>query len=977
MKKLTALIAILIFVLNLSAQNQKKELISSNLKDYKYESFPNDPLKARVYTLDNGLKVFMSVYKNAPRIQTYIAVKAGSKNDPADATGLAHYLEHMVFKGSDKFGTLDFSKEGPLVAQIEDLFEVYRKTTDENKRKAIYNQIDSVSGLAAKYAIAQEYDKMVTSIGASGTNAYTSVEQTVYVNDIPSNQLEKFLTIESERFRKPVLRLFHTELEAVYEEKNRGLDNDGSKVWEALFGAMFKKHTYGTQTTIGTIEHLKNPSMKEIRKYFDAYYVPNNMAICLSGDFDPEKTIKIIDEKFGNMISKEVPKFIPPVEDSISAPFVKEVYGPSAANMRIAFRFNGADSQDADMLTLISKILFNQRAGLIDINLNQSQKVLGASAFDVIFKDYSLHVFSGQAKEGQKLEEVKDLLLAEVEKLKKGEFPEWLVEAAKNDLKLEKIKSLEDNSSRADEFVSSFAYDIPWNKYIEKSNRISKITKQQIVEFANKNYGKNYGVIYKRVGEDTAVVKVAKPQITPITVNSETESPYVKSILETKVPEIAPVFLDFQKDIKTSVVKGNIPVQHLKNTENELFNMYYVLEMGSNNDTKLRIAIDYLSYLGTSKYSSAQIREELYKLGCSFDVFSSEDRVYVSLSGLTQNFDKATQIFEHLLADAQPNIEALDNLRGDILKKRSNTKLSKGAILNGALFSYGIYGSQSPYKNILSEQDLKALKAEDLISIIRGLTSFEHKISYYGPEESDKFNAAIAALHNSPSKLKTIPQGLKFEEQPTLETQVFIVDYDMKQAEIIMLSKGDKYNKEDAAMVNLYNDYFGGGMSSIVFQEMRESKALAYSVFSQYKTPEKKENSYYQMAYIGTQADKLPEAMAGMFELLNNMPKADKKLDAARKSVIENIRTERITKQNILFSYDAFKKLGLDYDIRKDIFNKLPQLTMADVAAFQQKNIKDRKYSLLVLGKKENLNLPVLEKYGKIKFLTLEEIFGY
>ena len=977
MKKNALLVSILFLALNMSAQGIKKEITGANAKQFKYESFANDPLKARIYTLENGLKVYMTVYKNAPRIQTYIAVKAGSKNDPADATGLAHYLEHMVFKGSDKFGTMDFSKEGPLVSQIEDLFEVYRKTSDEDKRKAIYRQIDSVSGIAAKFAIAQEYDKMLTSIGASGTNAYTSVEQTVYVNEIPSNQLEKFLTIESERFRKPVLRLFHTELEAVYEEKNRGLDNDGSKVWEALFGAMFKKHTYGTQTTIGTIEHLKNPSMKEIKKYFDAYYVPNNMAICLSGDFDPEKTIEIIAEKFGKMVSKEVPKFIPPVEDPIKSPFIKEIYGPSAANMRIAFRFNGADSEDADMLSLISKIMFNQRAGLIDLNLNQSQKVLSAAAFDVIFKDYSLHVFSGQAKEGQKLEDVKDLLLAEIEKLKKGDFPDWLVEAAKNDLKLEKTKSLEENYSRADEFVSSFTYDIPWQKYIDKSNRISKITKQQIVDFANKNYGNNYAIIYKRVGEDTSIVKVTKPQITPITVNSENESPYVKAILDAKVPEIEPVFLDFQKDIKTSMVKGNIPLLYLKNTENELFSMYYILDMGSNHNKKLKIAVDYLSYLGTSKYSSAQIREELYKLGCSFNVFSSDDRVYVSLTGLTQNFEKATKIFEHLLADAKPNVEALENLKGDILKKRANTKLSKGAILNGGLYNYGVYGKQSPYTNILTEQELKALNAEELINIIKELNSFEHKIAYYGPEETDKLIAKITEHHITPSKLKSIPKGLTFEEQATEQTQVFIVDYDMKQAEVLMISKGEQYNKDNAAIIGLYNDYFGAGMSSIVFQEMRESKALAYSVYSNYRSPAKKENSYYQMAYIGTQADKLPEAMKGMFDLLNNMPKAEKKLEAAKKSGLENIRTERITKENILFTYESSKKLGLDYDIRKDIFNKLPQLKMSDVEAFQQKNIMNKNYTLLVLGKKENLNLEILEKYGKVKFLTLEEIFGY
>ena len=310
-------------------------------------------------------------------MQTYIAVRAGSKNDPADATGLAHYLEHMLFKGTDKYGSLDFEKEKVLIDQIEALYEEYRTIDmdDEENRNRVYAQIDSVSGEAAKFAIANEYDKMVSGIGAKGTNAYTSAESTVYVNDIPSNQLEKWLSIESERFRNPVFRLFHTELEAVYEEKNRGLDNDGRKMFEAMLSGLFQKHTYGTQTTIGTVEHLKNPSLTEIRKYFNKYYVPNNMAICLSGDFDPDQVIVWINEKFGSFERKDDPEFTPGVEEPITSPIIKEVYGPDVERVYLAFRFPGIEERETQVMRLIDMVLSNSQAGLVDLNLNQQQKV--------------------------------------------------------------------------------------------------------------------------------------------------------------------------------------------------------------------------------------------------------------------------------------------------------------------------------------------------------------------------------------------------------------------------------------------------------------------------------------------------------------------------------------------------------------------------------------------------------------------------
>ena len=419
---ITLIVAVgIYFAINVKQQMNK---IENN-----YEEVKGDPLKARIYTLDNGLKIYLTSYDDAPRVQTNIAVRAGSKNDPVDATGLAHYLEHMLFKGTDVYGSLDYEKEAPMLAKIESLYEEYRSysMSDIDNRNRIWRQIDSISGEAAKYAIANEYDKMVTGLGAKGTNAYTSNEKTVYINDIPSNQIEKWLKLEAERFRYPVFRLFHTELEAVYEEKNRGLDSDGNKLFEALFDGLYPNHQYGQQTTIGTIEHLKNPSLTEIRKYFNKYYVPNNMAICLSGDFDYDETIRLIDKYWGSFERKEDPSFDVIQEEPIKEVITKEVFGPEAERLYVGFRFDGANSEDAKMLTMMDMVLSNSSAGLIDLNLNQAQKLIGGGCFPYVLKDYSMHGFYGSPKQGQTLEEVKDLLLSQIEEVKAGNFPDWLV----------------------------------------------------------------------------------------------------------------------------------------------------------------------------------------------------------------------------------------------------------------------------------------------------------------------------------------------------------------------------------------------------------------------------------------------------------------------------------------------------------------------------------------------------------------------
>ncbi|MBT2558754.1 insulinase family protein [Hymenobacter sp. ISL-91] len=969
-------------------------------KEYTYQTVPGDPLKARIYTLDNGLTVYLSDYKDAPRIQTYVAVRAGSKNDPATATGLAHYLEHMVFKGTSQLGTQNWAAEKPELDKIEALYEQYRSQRDNPAaRQKTYHQIDSISGVAAKYAVANEYDKVMGAIGSQGSNAYTSVEQTVYQEDIPSNQLEKWAAIQSERLGELVPRLFHTELEAVYEEKNRGLDNDFSKEFEAINRTLFRQHQYGTQTTIGTVEHLQNPSITEIKAYFDKYYVPNNVALALSGDLDYDQTIRTIDKYFGQLKRKPVPAFTVAQQAPLTAPVVTKIVGPSAENVMLGFRFPGTSTPDALVLRMIDKILSNGQAGLIDLNLNQQQKVLQAASFTNINNDYSAHILYATPRQGQKLEEVRDLLLAQLDKVKKGDFPEWLIPAIINNDKLQRTKSYESNEARAGAFVDAFVARQDWKDYLQQVDDFGKITRADVMRVAQQYYGPGYALVYKRTGEDPNKVKVVKPAITPVPVNREVSSGFYKQVMAMSAPELQPVFLDYKQDIQETKLASGIPVFYTRNTENNLFNLYYVLDMGTNTNPRLGLATDYLQYLGTGKYSAAQLQQEFYKLGCSFAVQSSQDRTTVSLSGLDSNMEPALALFESLLAAPKPDAAALKNMVAGVLKAREDAKLNKGVILQQAMVNYAKYGPKNPFTTQLSEKELKALKPEQLTSLIQQLPTYEHRVLYYGPRKADNTPLAVYkekdprpdgnsvvgggllwtldALHKTPATLTAVPANKDFAEQPLNTPKVYWVDYNMVQAEILFLSKGPVFDKGIVPTTSLYNEYFGGGMGSIVFQELRESQALAYSASSRFSNADKLGRSSYNMSYIGAQADKLPEAMAGMQTLLTDMPAAEANLQIAKASIRNSIATDRITKSDILFSYERAKRLGLDYDLRRDVYEQTANMSFADLLQFQQDRVKGQPQTILVIGSKDRLNFKALAKYGKVEQLTLKEIFGY
>ncbi|MBD9092217.1 MAG: insulinase family protein [Bacteroides oleiciplenus] len=953
--------------------------LGSCTSKYSYETVPNDPLKARIYTLDNGLKVYMTVNKETPRIQTYIAVRVGGKNDPAETTGLAHYFEHLMFKGTTNFGTQNYEIEKPLLDQIEEQFEVYRKTTDSLERKAIYAKIDSISYEASKYAIPNEYDKLMAAIGANGTNAYTSFDVTCYTEDIPSNQIDNWAKIQAERFENCVIRGFHTELETVYEEKNMSLTRDPRKVYEAVLSSLFPHHPYGTQTVLGTQEDLKNPSIKNIKEYYKKWYVPNNMAICLSGDFDPDQMIATIDKYFGGLKpNPDLPKLNLPKETDITAPIVREVFGPDAESVALAWRFPGAASKDVETLQVVSQILYNGQAGLFDLDLTQQQKTLSSYCYPMAMSDYSALMMQGRPKQGQTLDEVKDLMLGELKKLRDGDFDEKMLEANINNFKLYQMQQLENNNARADMFVESFVNGSDWADEVTALDRMSKLTKDDIVAFANKYLkDNNYAIIYKKQGKDPNEKKMSKPEITPIVMNRDTVSSFLKEIQASVVQPIEPVFLDYSKDLSQLKAKSDLPVLYKQNTTNDIFQLIYLFDMGSNNDKALGTAAQYLEYLGTADMTPEEVKSEFYRLACSFFVSPGSKRTYVVLSGLNENMPAAMELFEKLMANAQVNKEAYDNMAKDVLKARKDAKLNQMQNFS-RLVSYATYGPKSPATNLLSESELTYMNPQELIDRIKELNSFKHRILYYGPSSQDDLLAIINKEHQVPEALKDIPAGNNFEPLLTPETKVFIAPYDAKQIYMSQISnKGEKFDPSAESGRQLYNEYFGGGMNSIVFQEMRESRGLAYSAWAGMLKPSYLTDPYTLRTQIATQNDKMIDAINTFNDIINNMPESEAAFKLAKDGMIARMRTDRTIKMDVIWDYISAQYLGQNVDSRIQLYNDVQNMTLKDVVDFQNKWVKGRTYTYAILGDKKELDMDALKKVGPVIELKQEEIFGY
>ena len=959
---------------------------SAQAKEYKYETVPGDFTKTRIYTLDNGLKVYLSVNKEKPRIQTYIAVRTGSKNDPAETTGLAHYLEHLMFKGSLQFGTTDAVAEAPLLDEIEQRYEAYRQLTDPEARRAAYHGIDSVSQVAAQYFIPNEYDKLMAAIGAQGTNAFTSNDMTVYTEDIPSNEIENWAKVQSDRFQHMVIRGFHTELEAVYEEYNIYLTDDGDKVLSAIGKKLTPTHPYGTQTTIGTQEHLKNPSITNIKNYFKKWYVPNNVAICMSGDFEPDQVMTILERYFGQWQPAcgadgkplaTVPQPVFPEQRPLTAPADTSVIGQQAEQVWMAWLAKKASNLQCDTLAIVEDMLSNGKAGIFDLNLNQDMKVQVAMARSYLMQDHSVFFLVGMPKPGQSLEEVRSLMLAEIGNLKKGNFSDDLLSSVINNRKLNYQQSLENNRWRVTQHMVSFINGTPWDQAVHQLDRMAGMTKQQIVDFANRFFTDGYATVFKHQGVDSLQKKIDKPAITPIPTNRDLVSRFVQEIQQSQVEPIQPKFVDFQQDLTLSAVKQGLPLVYKQNTEDDLFTLQFRYEFGHEDDNRYDVASSYLDYVGTDQLSASDIKRQFYKLACTYSVNVNGDNLTVTLSGLNENMPAALRLLENVLQNAKAAPQSYAQYVDLVLKNREDAKSDQQSCFQ-YLFYYAVYGPHNQCRDDMTAQQLRDADPQQLLGLLKNLNNLQHSVLYYGPMQEKDLAALLVKEHKTPKTLAPVPQGAPYTEQPTPQDEIWIAPYDAKNIYMRMYHNEQRpLNLDEGGLQSVFNEYFGGGMNGIVFQELREARGLAYNAFVNYAAPGKKGQKEYYFTHIITQNDKMMDCVRQFHQILDTIPQSEAAFGIAKEAVTKQLASQRTTKFGIIGAWLRAQRLGVDFDLNRRIYEQVPGVMLPDIVRFEQQQMARKPYRYIILGDEKELDMPALEKIGPVRRLTLEEVFGF
>ncbi|MDR1980417.1 MAG: insulinase family protein [Tannerellaceae bacterium] len=923
------------------------------------------------------MAVWLNEDHSQPKIFGAIVVKAGAKDSPD--TGIAHYFEHMMFKGTDKIGTVDYAKEKELLDSIAALYDKLAQTTDKKERARIQMKISEKSVLAARYVIPNEFSRLISCYGGTGLNAGTSLDYTVYMNTFSPQYIAQWAEINSERLLNPVFRMFQTELETVYEEKNMYRDAVGRDAMEKFMERFFQSHPYA-HPIIGSTENLKNPRLSEMMKFFEAYYVASNMGVILSGDFDTEELLPILESTFSRIRKGEAPKGIvvdiPPFEGEEK--FVVRFPVPLVKIAGFAFRGVPANHPDQAALNIVISLLNNANGtGYLD-KLMVNRKLMAAMTINESFNDAGiLGIIAVPKLMFQSLTHVKELIWKEVERIKEGDFSDDMFSSLKLEQKRRYASKLEDIASRSEVMMTLFSQGKSWEDYLKEVEHVDALTKDDVVKAARKYFTKNYLFVTKKTGKYPDD-NLSKPDLHPIIPNPVDASDYAKRLKSLPVKEVKPRFLDLEKDVQIIPLSSYAKLYVSANPVNDIFTLDISFGIGKIERPVLVQLTSYLPLLGTKRLPFEEFREKLQSLGSSLYFTVDDNRFMIKVTGFDAHFDETLALVASFMYTVKADNKKVKQLCDEekVLKK---TFFKSADNIASALLEKVRNGEQSHYLNKLSLSEIKKLKGADLLHVFGEIQQVACDFYYCGTlpagEVVDKIREHIRLADITVASNIPVYRPLVEYDEPF----VFFCDvHDASQSIIYAYVKGHALNNESSPYVaRLFSGYFGHDMSSLMFQEIREFRSFAYRTKGGYSSlpliHHDKPGEFNAM--LSTQGDKTIDALIVMDSLIRRMPVKPDRIPAVKQSLINQSGNEYPTFRMISRRIASLLHSGYTSDPNETLIGKLPQMSMDDVVRFYEENIQGRPVIYMIVGNSKKIDMNKLSGFGKIVKVKKEELY--
>lgn len=938
------------------------------------ETFADDPLKVQRVVLANGLTVLLSVNRERPEVFGAVVVRTGGRNDPPDNTGMAHYLEHMLFKGTPRLGTTDWDKERPLQERLAALYE-RKRTAPAAAQAQIDREIAATVKQTYAYTVPNEIDQLLAEIGGTEVNAFTTYDETVYHNTFPASQIDTWLTIYAHRFENPVFRLFPTELEAVYEEKNTAIDTTGYELFRTFMRGAFPGHPYGANDILGEVDHLKRPSLRAMKEYYDRYYVPGNMALVLSGDLDVAAVLPKIAAKFGAWPAGADPK---PPQYPVEPFAVDQRLRARATPVRVgavAFRTVPESHPDYAALLLARRLLANeQRSGLID-RLSDEGKLLYAQHVPADLAETNLDVVAYIPRIlTQSFRRAEKLVLAQFRRISDGEFDEQVFVALKEGLIAAETARWENNRDRALAIAHAFVARGGWEGHLRYLERLRAVTRDDVRRVAREHFAERRLVLRSRVGfpKKQRLAKPHYPAVTPTGKHSQ----YFEAVRASPKPPPRIDLVDFDKAVDELVISPGVTLHSNTNPFNDLYQLELRFGVGEAHIRELDVLAEYLPRIGSRTTPGEQFRRRLFALSTTLTATSELDRFVVKLAGPQQHMDEALALLAELLAEPARERKPLRQLRRETWAFRRYERKNPSSV-GKALRDHVVYGDNSAYHRHHGPGGMRFLSARELLSAWREVQRYAVELRYVGRQAPAAVAASVTRELEFADDLRPAADRVVYPRQRPAETTVYFVPRrDAVQTQLWLAVEGGPVAVVDRAAADAFSEYFGGGMAGLVFQEVREFRALAYSASARFARDHEPAQRGYLVGHVGCQADKTFDALDVMVELISRMPAREERLELVRSALVRSQETESPGFRALQGKLEEWRERGYAEDPRRSLLPAYTHLEFARIVDFYRRYVAGRPLAIMIVGDPRKATPAKLRKYGRVVRLREGQLYS-
>lgn len=940
-----------------------------------------DPQDFKFYKLKNGLTVVLDRDSSESQVVGIVAANVGAQDEEEDATGLAHYLEHMLFKGTETLGTSDWEKEKPLIDETYTLYDKLQGAKSVEEIQKINDEINKVSQEAGKYVIPNETSKLVEQMGGVALNASTSLDVTEYHNIFPPNQLERWLDLYAHRFEKPVFRLFQTELESVYEEKNRAEDNPNNAYTRKLLENVFKGHPY-SRPVLGYTEHLKRPNMSRMRDFFEKWYVPGNMILILSGNFEMEQAETLIAEKFGKWNAKAFPRREYPKIKPFKGKEVVKVKLTPYLKGELVYNTTPESEKEELSMDIVAELLSNSaQTGLLN-KLSLEGDVLFINANNESLKDGSIFsisfapVFDVNQRRQVSFKSVESLIDKQLKLVKEGGYEDWLLEQVKTNMLNEYKLAMENPMVRAKILLNLFIRGKAPQSIFEYASKINTIDKTTVSNVAKKYLGKDLLAFYSYKGEADKE-KIEKPNIDPIKPKEHTPSKYALQFQTIPTNKAERKYIDFKKAVQKIPFQDKVTLNYVPNKRNDVFSMTLVFKAGKNRIPMLDYAVDLMNNAGVmAQYKSDELRKEFGKLGVTYSFSADDYNTYVSMEGNEAKLAEACQLLSRLMLMPKIEDKSLQRIVGSVYQGRMIEKRMQ-PMQFAALVDYIKYKDKSDFLDRVSLKDLLDISPSKLTAKLNEALSYSADIHYYGKMSGENVKKVLLKNLAFSSNRKTAGIPEEKAQQNYDKNTIFLVNNPKSsQSKIFIFVNGEPVPLEKTPLVEAFNQYFSGGFTGLMLKEIREFRSLAYTAGAYVVTPKYASWNSGFYGNVGTQSDKTIDALDVTIELMNNMPEYPKRMSNVKDYLVNSSYLKSPLDRNLSYTLSNWEKKGYKQDPVKQNLPLYEQMKFEDMVKFYKEYLQGKPYVIGIVGNTKSIDKKALEKFGKVIKINPSKLFS-